>query len=94
MNNKYVISFFSIFHNKFRYYKGILSEEHYSFGSSQKLLNSTGNIKEAIIYTNNKEKAIEDMIKIKIKFNFNTNEIRVEDISEYTPYTRWEIMDI
>ena len=90
MNEEYIISFYSVFYNKIRYYKNIIN---YGFLLQQKLLNSTEYIEEAFVYTNY-EVIFTDMNIIKLKFGFNDNEIRLEDITKYTKYNRFEIIDI
>ena len=87
MKNKYIIKFFSTIEHKYVYYVGTIFRDV----PSDDWLNYTRNINKAVVFTDYKEVVkIKDILKIK----FNKKEMVVEDISEYTKYNRFEIMDI
>ena len=89
MSSKFVIMFYSPVINKQVYFKEIIENRI----PSEDLLNYTEDINKAVIFKK-KEDAIIVASRIKLYFNHTDKTITIKDITKYTKYNRFEIMDI
>ena len=89
MNKEYIISFYSSIFDKWIYYQSIGRNV-----PSEDILNYTEDINKATTFKD-KNTAIKMKDYIKTSFiNHTDKTVVIKDISKYTKYNRFEIMDI